>query len=61
MEIECCFYLVNEVNVVCWDIEYDFYFEILMSDVWVWDIYCVDCFVKVVCVLMFKDVNVEEL
>jgi hypothetical protein len=32
-----------------------------MQDVWVWDIYRTDRFVKSVRVLTFKDVNVEEL
>ncbi len=32
-----------------------------MRDVWVWDIYRTDRFVKMVRVLSFKDVNVEEL
>jgi hypothetical protein len=32
-----------------------------MVDVWVWDIYRTDRFVKNVRVLTFKDVNVEEL
>ncbi|HKT55284.1 MAG TPA: DUF2469 family protein, partial [Microbacterium sp.] len=40
---------------------HDFYFEITMNDVWVWDIYRADRFVKSVRVLTFKDVNVEEL
>ena len=32
-----------------------------MNDVWVWDVYRADRFVKSVRVLTFKDVNVEEL
>jgi hypothetical protein len=32
-----------------------------MRDVWVWDIYRTDRFVKSVRVLSFKDVNIEEL
>jgi hypothetical protein len=39
----------------------DFYFELNMKDVWVWDIYRTDRFVQSVRVLTFKDVNVEEL
>ncbi|MGM7665636.1 DUF2469 family protein [Microbacterium sp. A93] len=61
VETERRFYLANEVNVVRRDTEHDFYFEISMSDVWVWDIYRADRFVKTVRVLTFKDVNVEEL
>jgi len=54
-------YLANEVDLVRQDTEHDFYFEISMTDVWVWDIYRADRFVKSVRVLTFKDVNVEEL
>ena len=61
VETERRFYLANEVNVVRRDSEHDFYFEISMTDVWVWDIYRADRFVKAVRVLTFKDVNVEEL
>jgi len=61
VETERRFYLANEVNVVRHDTEHDFYFEITMHDVWVWDIYRADRFVKAVRVLTFKDVNVEEL
>ena len=61
IETERRFYLANEVNVVRRDTEHDFYFEITMTDVWVWDIYRADRFVKSVRVLTFKDVNVEEL
>ena len=61
IETERRFYLANEVNVVRRDTEHDFYFEISMSDVWVWDIYRADRFVKAVRVLTFKHVNVEEL
>ena len=61
IETERRFYLANEVDVVRRDSEHDFYFEISMTDVWVWDIYRADRFVKSVRVLTFKDVNVEEL
>lgn len=61
IETERRFHLANDVNVVRRDTEHDFYFEISMTDVWVWDIYRADRFVKSVRVLTFKDVNVEEL
>lgn len=61
IETERRFYLANDVNVVRRDTEHDFYFEITMTDVWVWDIYRADRFVKSVRVLTFKDVNIEEL
>ena len=61
IETERRFYLANEVSVVRRDTEHDFYFELTMNDVWVWDIYRADRFVTSVRVLTFKDVNVEEL
>lgn len=61
IETERRFYLANDVNVVRRDTEHDFYFEISMTDVWVWDIYRADRFVTSVRVLTFKDVNIEEL
>ena len=37
------------------------FFEVALTDAWVWDIYRQSRFVKRVKVLTFKDVNVEEL
>ena len=61
IETERRFYLANEVELKRIDTASDFYFELNMSDVWVWDIYRTDRFVQTVRVLTFKDVNVEEL
>jgi hypothetical protein len=61
IETERRFYLANEVELKRIDTSTDFYFELNMSDVWVWDIYRNDRFVQSVRVLTFKDVNVEEL
>lgn len=61
VETERRFYLANEVDLKRVDSANDFYFELNMKDVWVWDIYRTDRFVKNVRVLTFKDVNVEEL
>ena len=61
IETERRFYLANEVELKRVDAANDFYFELNMKDVWVWDIYRSDRFVKNVRVLTFKDVNVEEL
>ncbi|MFY9303980.1 MAG: DUF2469 family protein [Rhodoluna sp.] len=61
IETERRFYLANEVELKRIDTSADFYFELNMSDVWVWDIYRTDRFVQSVRVLTFKDVNVEEL
>ena len=61
VETERRFYLANEVNVERRDTDSDFYFELTMNDVWVWDVYRSDRFVKSVRVLTFKDGNVEGL
>ena len=61
IETERRFYLANEVDLKRIDTPTDFYFEVEMRDVWVWDIYRTDRFVKSVRVLSFKDVNIEEL
>ena len=61
IETERRLYLANEVEFKRIDTATDFYFELVMSDVWVWDIYRTDRFVQSVRVLTFKDVNIEEL
>ena len=61
VETERRFYLCNEVELKRIDTATDFYFEINMQDVWVWDIYRTDRFVKQVKVMTFKDVNLEEI
>jgi hypothetical protein len=61
VETERRFYLANGVDLRRQDAGADFYFELTMDDVWVWDVYRSDRFVKKVRVLTFKDVNVEEL
>ena len=61
IETERRFYLAHEVNLERKDAGNDFYFELEMVDVWVWDIYRTDRFVNKVRVLTFKDVNIEEL
>lgn len=61
IETERRFYLANDVSLERRDTANDFYFELTMNDVWVWDVYRSDRFVKSVRVLTFKDVNIEEL
>ena len=61
VETERRFYLANEVDLKRIDTPSDFYFELNMKDVWVWDIYRTNRFVQSVRVLTFKDVNLEEL
>ena len=61
VETERRFYLANAVDVQVRDGGGEVYFEVRMSDAWVWDMYRPARFVKNVRVLTFKDVNVEEL
>jgi hypothetical protein len=61
VETERRFYLANSVTVTARGEGGEVYFEVVMSDAWVWDVYRPARFVKSVRVLTFKDVNVEEL
>lgn len=61
VETERRFYLCNAVDVKVRTESGDAYFEVSMSDAWVWDIHRPARFAKSVKVLTFKDVNVEEL
>ena len=62
VETERRFYLTNAVEVTPRSTDGgEVYFEVTMSDAWVWDMYRPARFVKNVRVLTFKDVNVEEL
>lgn len=61
VETERRFYLANDVVQEVRERGGDFYFELTLTDVWVWDVYRSDRFVKSVKVLTFKDINVEEL
>ena len=61
VETERRFYLTNNVDLQVRGEGGDVYFEVTMSDAWVWDMYRPARFVKNVRVMTFKDVNVEEL
>lgn len=62
VETERRFYLANNVDVqVRSNDSGDVYFEVSLTDAWVWDMYRQARFVKQVRVLTFRDVNVEEL
>ena len=62
VETERRFYLANKVDVTTHNkAAGDVFFEIVMQDAWVWDVYRATRFVQNVRVLTFKDVNVEEL
>ena len=61
VETDRRFYLCNTVDVKARSDSGDVFFEVTMSDAWVWDMYRPARFAKNVKVLTFKDVNVEEL
>ena len=61
VETERRFYLANGVKLIPHTEGGDVYYEVLMSDAWVWDMYRPARFVKQVRVITFKDVNIEEL
>lgn len=61
VETERRFYLANAVELIPRSADGEVYFDVRMSDAWVWDMYRPARFVKYVRVLTFKDVNIEEL
>jgi len=61
VETDRRFYLCNQVDVKARTENGDVFFEVSMSDAWVWVMYRPARFAKNVKVLTFKDVNVEEL
>src|SRR5947208_16977640 len=61
VETERRFYLTNNVDLQVRSETGEVYFEVTMSDAWVWDMYRPARFVKKVKVVTSKDVNVEEL
>ena len=63
VETERRFYLANGVDVQVRDSDGEVYFEVRMSDAWVWDMYRPGParFVSQVRIVTFRDVNVEEI
>lgn len=61
VETERRFYLANEVDVQVRNAGTETWFDVTMTDAWVWDVYRPARFVKKVRVITFKDVNVEEI
>ena len=61
VETERRFYLANSVDLQVRDAGGEVFFELNLTDAWVWDMYRPARFVKNVRVVTFKDVNVEEL
>lgn len=61
VETDRRFYLANQVDVQVHNQKDEVFFELTLSDAWVWDIYRPSRFVNRVKVYSFKDINVEEL
>jgi uncharacterized protein DUF2469 len=61
VETERRFYLANQVNVIKHDGQGGPWFEVELTDAWVWDMYRPARFVTGVRVVTTHDVNVEEL
>ena len=61
VETERRFYLANEVELTPHSEGGRVWFQLDLSDAWVWDMYRPARFVTKVRVVSFKDVNVEEL
>src|SRR5690625_1079357 len=61
VETDRRFYLANSVNVVTHHETGDTYFELLLEDAWVWDVFRSSRFIQRARVLSFRDINIEEL
>ncbi|HNO16640.1 MAG: DUF2469 domain-containing protein [Actinobacteria bacterium] len=62
VETERRFYLANDVDIQVRSTDGgEVFFEVLLRDVWVWDMYRQGRFARSVRILTFKDVNVEDL
>ena len=61
VETERRFYLANQVDLQVRSVGGEVFYELRLADVWVWDIYRSNRFVRSVRVVTFKDVNIEEL
>ena len=61
VETDRRFYLCNQVDVKARTEAGDVFFEVTLTDAWVWDMYRPARFVPSVRILTFRDVNVEKL
>lgn len=61
VETERRFYLANHVDLQVKSHVSDVYFDVTLTDAWVWDVYRSARLVSSVRVVTFRDVNVEEL
>ena len=57
VETERRFYLANKVDFNVRSAGQDVYFDVRLTDAWVWDVYRSSRFVKNVRIVTFKDVN----
>ncbi|MGI9017674.1 MAG: DUF2469 family protein [Euzebya sp.] len=62
VETERRFYLANDVDVNPVNVEGgDVWFDVRLSDAWVWDMYRPARFVSEVRIMTFRDVNIERI
>lgn len=61
VETERRFYLANGVETVVKNEDGRTYFELNLTDAWVWDLYRSARFLSNVKVVTFRDVNIEEI
>lgn len=61
VETERRFYLANGVETLVKNEDGRTYFELILNDAWVWDLYRSARFLKTVKVVTFRDVNIEEI
>ena len=61
VETERRFYLCNAVDLKVRTEGGDVYYEVSMSDAWIWDMYRPSRSVKSAKVLTFRDVSIEEI
>jgi hypothetical protein len=61
VETDRRFYLANQVDMQVRSSGGEVFFEVVMTDAWVWGVYRPTRFVRSVHVVTFKDVNIEEL
>jgi hypothetical protein len=61
VETERRFYLCNKVDFQTRSSGQDVYFDVTLTDAWVWDVYRPSRFAKTVRIVTFKDVNIEEI
>jgi hypothetical protein len=61
VETERRFYLANNVDLKTRSADGEVFFDLTLTDAWVWDVYRTGRFVQSVRIVTFKDVNIEEL